>query len=301
MASTRSTLESVAGNLTESMGMRPDIAAPRLSPTPSPKDVGRRPLQGFGRIDVAQVVPDPSQPRADFADERIERLSRSIKDRGQLSPIRVRWSDRHGKWMIIAGERRWRAARRAGLEAIECYFHESDLDASEILQQQLIENCLREDLRPTEEAHAFRKLMDLNGWNQKQLSRTLHLSETRVTRVLSLLKLSPEVRAQIDSGSLSVRAAYEISKLQDTNAQKKLADRSADENLTSQQTANAVRQRKGKANAKPRATRLTFPTEDGWKVVVSASRMGSYEEVEQALSNALDEVRHRIQNNVQLF
>ena len=80
---------------------------------------------------------------------------KSIQEKGQLSPIRVRWSDEHQNWMIIAGERRWRATRRAGLPTIECYFHEGELAPSEILEQQLIENCLREDLRPIEEAKAF--------------------------------------------------------------------------------------------------------------------------------------------------
>ena len=104
MASTRSTLESIAGNLTESMGERPREAALRLSPVASPKDVGRRPLRDFGRIDVKQLMADPEQPRARFSEEAIGRLAKSIREKGQLSPIRVRWSDQHQKWVIIAGE-----------------------------------------------------------------------------------------------------------------------------------------------------------------------------------------------------
>jgi ParB family chromosome partitioning protein len=112
---------------------------------------------------------------------------------------------------------------RAGLPTIECYFHEGELAPSEILEQQFIENCLREDLRPTEEAKAFQRLMNMNGWNQKKLATALRVSETRVTRVLSLLKLPHEIRDDLDSGKLSARAAYEISKLPNPNAQRKLA------------------------------------------------------------------------------
>jgi ParB family chromosome partitioning protein len=258
-------------------------------------------LRNFGRIDVKQVMADPIQPREQFPEEAIERLAKSIREKGQLSPIRVRWSEEHAKWVIIAGERRWRATLRAGLSTIECYFHEADIEPTEILEQQLIENCLREDLRPTEEARAFQKLIDLNGWSQRELAAALRVSETRVTRTLSLLKLPPELQYQIDTRRISVRAAYEISRLPNPSAQQDLARRAAKGALTCEQTAKAVRQRRGRPKPKSPTTHLTFTTEDGWKIVVSAQRKGRYEEVERALRVALDEVQHRIQNNVQLF
>ena len=190
---------------------------------------------------------------------------------------------------------------RAELPTVECYFHEGELTTSEILEQQLIENCLREDLRPTEEAVAFEKLMELNGWSQKRLATALRLSETRITRALSLLKLASELREQVDAGEISARSAYEISKLPDVSAQKKVARRAVESGLTCNQVSSAVRQRRGKAKPKPRSTRLTFAAEDGWTVVVSAARKGTYHEVEQALRAALEEVQLRIRNNVQLY
>jgi ParB family chromosome partitioning protein len=301
MASTRSALEHVSGNLTESMGVRQQEAPPRLSPVPSPRDLGRRPLRNIGRLDVNQVMADPSQPREHFSEEALDRLAKSIREKGQFSPIRVRWMEQHSKWVIISGERRWRATVRAGLPTIECYFHETELKPSEILEQQLIENCLREDLRPIEEARAFQKLMDWNDWSQKELAMALRVSETRVTRILSLLRLAPELQDQTDAGKISARAAYEISKLPSSSAQKTLARRAGNGDLTCEQTAKAVRQRKGRSKPRSPATHLTFTTEDGWKIVVSAPRKGRYEEVEQALSVAMEEVRHRIRNNVQMF
>jgi ParB family chromosome partitioning protein len=301
MASTRSTLEAVADHLAESIGVRSTDSQPQMSPISSPKDAGRRPLRQFGRIDVGQVMADPNQPREAFLEEGIERLAKSIQEKGQLSPIRVRWSDERRKWMIVAGERRWRASLRAGLPTIQCYFHEAELAPSEILEQQLIENCLREDLRPTEEAKAFQRLMQLNSWNQKKLATALRISETRVTRVLSLLKLPQEVHNDIDSGKISARAAYEISKLPNSNAQRELARRATSATLTCNETVKAVRTRRGKARHGRPGTHLTFLTEVGWKVTVSNKRKAPYEEVEQALSDAVEEVRHRIRNRVRLF
>ena len=116
MVSTRSTLERMDDHLEESMGVRAAEPQPRLIPVPSPKDTGRRPLRDYGQADIDQIIPDPDQPRAEFTEESIDRLGKSIQEKGQLSPIRVRWSESLEKWVIIAGERRWRAARRAGYE-----------------------------------------------------------------------------------------------------------------------------------------------------------------------------------------
>ena len=115
------------------------------------------------------------------------------------------------------------------------------------------------------------------------------------------MKLPQEIRDDLNSGKISARAAYEISKLSNPTAQRELARRASKGTLTCNQTAEAVRTRRGKARRKPPGTHLSFLTEDGWKIVVSAKRKAVYEEVEQALSEALEEVRHRIRNRVQIF
>src|SRR5205823_4931405 len=137
MASTRQSLDACATNMQESMGVRQAELRSVLAPAPGKKDAGRRPLRNVGKLAITQVVPDPAQPRVEFAEEPLELLASSIREKGQLSPIRVRWSDDLEKWMIISGERRWRAAQQAGLTEIECYFHEAKLNSSEILEQQL--------------------------------------------------------------------------------------------------------------------------------------------------------------------
>lgn len=283
------------------MGVRIQNLRPKLSPVPQSKDAGRKPLRNVGKVDVNMVIPDPDQPRVEFSEEAIERLASSIADKGQLSAIRVRWSEDVQKWVIIAGERRWRATKLAGLPTIDCYFHETELSKSEVLEQQLIENCLREDLKPVEEAKAFSMLMEFNNWNGKQLAEALRLPPAKVSRTIALLKLPDDIRDQVDSGEIAARAAYEISKLDDNDKRRELAEKAATGTLTHDQAAKAVRQRKGKPKAPSRGVRQTFFTEDGWKVVVSANKKGTYHEIEQALVQTLEEVRQRIDNNVQLF
>jgi ParB family chromosome partitioning protein len=203
--------------------------------------------------------------------------------------------------VIIAGERRWRATKLAGLLTIECYFHAGELSHAETLEQQLIENLLREDLKPLEEAKAFESLMRLNGWNGKQVAETLHVPPSHVSRALALLRLPEDVRQRVDAGQISARAAYELSKLADPAQQRRLAQRAANGRLTHDQAARIVRERQGKRWQQVRATSLSFSAENGFKVVVSAKRRGTYQEIEQALEEALAEARHRIRNNVQLF
>jgi ParB family chromosome partitioning protein len=122
------------------------------------------------------------------------------KPRGSLHPIHVRWSEETERWVIVSGERRWRAARHAGLATVDCFFHEQPLSNGQVLELQLIENLMREDLRPMEEARAFQSLMDLNNWNGKQIAEALQIPASKVSRSLALLDLPAEYQQQVDTG-----------------------------------------------------------------------------------------------------
>lgn len=294
MASVGSILERVGGNLDESMGVRATDLRPTLSPVPDPKDVGRRPLRSVGRVDVSQVVPDPDQPRAEFSDDALDRLAASIRDHGQLAPIRVRWSADLGKWVIIVGERRWRATRRAGLAAIDCVFVDGELSRGELLSQQLIENLLREDLRPVEEAKAFRELIALNGWTGKQLADALRVPPSKVSRTLALLDLPDDLQGRVESGDLPARAAYEISKLANDAQRRHLADAVQDRGLTVEDTRDAVSRRRGRVAAKTRRTRQKLTAPGGIHITVSAVRPVTDAEIEAALVHAAESVRSRM-------
>lgn len=300
MAGVRATLSRVAEHLDESIGRRDDAPAAQLSPVPASRDVGRRPLRNVGRVEIDRVVPDPTQPRVEFDQEAIDRLAQSIRDKGQLAPIHVRWDEALEKWVVICGERRWRATKRAGLPTIDCLFHDDQLTRSQVLEQQLIENLLREDLKPVEQARAFSALMELNKWNGKQVAVALRVPESTISRSLALLRLPEDLQRRVDSGELPARSAYELSKLDDDTLRRTLADDAVAGRLSHDQAARAVRQRKGTRSGS-RKLRLTFPTESGWKVIVTSGRRGGYAEVEHALREALEEVQRRIENNVQLY
>ncbi|MBS0264268.1 MAG: ParB/RepB/Spo0J family partition protein, partial [Planctomycetes bacterium] len=276
MANTRQVLERIGGNLDESLGVREHDLRPKLSPVSQGKDAGRRPLRNVGSVDIHMVIPDPDQPRVEFSEEALERLAESIRDNGQLSPIWVRWSEPMGKWMIVAGERRWRATKRAGLLQIDCRFHDGDISRSEILEQQLIENLLREDLQPIEQAKAFSMLLELNGWTGKQLAEALRVPPSSVSRALALLRLPDDVQEQVAAGAISARSAYELPRLDDESQMRPLAEKAAAGMITHEQAANAVRQRKGKPKSSPRGTRQTFLDPEGWRIVISLNRRGTY-------------------------
>jgi ParB family chromosome partitioning protein len=142
--------------------------------------------------------------------------------------------------------------------------------------------------------------MHMNGWTGKELADAIRVPASKVSRALALLKLPDDVQDKVAEGAISARSAYEISRIPDDGARRALAERAARGVITHQDAAKVVRQRKGKPKPKTRGTKQTFLTTDGWKVVVSANRKGTYHELEQALLVALDEVRIRIRNNVSL-
>ena len=227
MKTTQQLLTGADEHLAESVGRREESTTVRLAPTPLESDIGRRPAPQFGRIEVDRLSPDPNQPRSTFDAEAIERLAASLKNAGQLAPIRARWSKAHKKWLIVAGERRWRAAQHAGLDAVDCYFYSDPLEENEILRLQLVENLLRENLKPIEEALGFRRLMEQQAYTGKQLAAELSVPESKVSRSLALLRLPSDIQQQIEAGDYAPRVAYEIAKLSCPATQRKLAKQAA--------------------------------------------------------------------------
>ena len=294
MSNTKTLLKTLDENLNESIGMRSQDHRAVLSPVARPKDVGRRANRAFGKIDIKRVCPDPNQPRIEFEKEALMQLSNSIRAKGQLAPIRVRWSEELSMWLIISGERRWRACKKAGLKTIDCNFEEQPLSQTQILEEQLIENLLRANLKPVEEAHSFRKLIELNGWTGNQLAMALSISPTRVSRALALLKLPDETRARIDSGKISARAGYELSRLSKSKQQE-----IANEPEVTIKSAVSARKRP-KRTRKPKGKNLTFLCENGWKIVASNQSGKNYHELEEALKESLEEVQLRISNRVSM-
>jgi ParB family chromosome partitioning protein len=234
-------------------------------------------LQGVAKsknaieVPVDKIQPDPDQPREEFEAEALERLAESLKAKGQLQPIRVRWDEGRGVYVIIMGERRWRAAVMARLPVMTCVVHEGTLDPGEQLALQLVENALREDLRPVEQAKAYRKLMDMHNWSGNRLAKELAIDQAAVSRALALLDLPAAVQAKVDSGELATRTAYEIGKLDDAAEQLALAERAAAREISRDQVQATVKARKiGKpASAATPSPRREIRFDDGAKIVVT--------------------------------
>jgi ParB family chromosome partitioning protein len=238
-------------NLSESLGVRAGVAAggappPAAFPRETSPDDGRTRARDAGHMEIDRIVPDPDQPRKEFSDDAIDRLAASLLKHGQLMPIRVRWDASIGKWLVISGERRYRAALRAGLKTVACVFADDGLSPSEVLQEQIIENLLREDLKPIEQARAYRQLMDLHGWTAKELSGELHVSQGAISKSLTLLTLPAELQGQVDDGAIPATAAYEVAKVEDRAVQREIARRIVDEDLTRDAAAEVVREASGK-------------------------------------------------------
>ena len=165
------------GNVMESMGAGRaggfTLPTAGAIPEESAKYQGCTRIKSALLIQVDRVAADPNQPRKEFEAESLRQLADSLKERGQLQPIRVRWDAAMERWVIIAGERRWRAAVQAGLLTITAVEAAKPLTADEILEEQLIENCVREDLKPIEQARAYKALIDSRGISQRQLAETL--------------------------------------------------------------------------------------------------------------------------------
>ena len=151
-------------------------------------------------IEIARIYPNPNQPRTHFADEAIDELADSIRERGVISPILVREVD--GGYQLIAGERRWRAAQKAQLHLIPALV--KPLGDAESAEVALIENIQREDLSVIEEADGYRKLIDRHGHTQEQLSRLVAKSRSHIANLLRLLDLPDDIRTMLVAGELTM-------------------------------------------------------------------------------------------------
>ena len=157
--------------------------------------------QGVKKINISQIIPNPSQPRKNFIENELKELSLSIKNQGLIQPIIVRPGD-DGQYQIIAGERRWRASQLAGLHEIECIIR--DVEDVNVLEAALIENIQREDLNVIEEAYAYTGLIELKNITNENLSKKIGISSSHVSNILRLLELDDEIKNFVISGKLSM-------------------------------------------------------------------------------------------------
>jgi ParB family chromosome partitioning protein len=203
----------------------PDTIAPPAAPSDRPFEV-----------DTDLLRPNKFQPRTSMDDGRIDELARSIRANGIIQPIAVRKVE--GRYEIIAGERRWRAAQRAGLLKVPIVVR--DIPENRLLAVALIENIQREDLNPIEEANAYRRLGDEFHLTQEQIADAVGKDRSSVANYIRLLKLPREVRDKVGAGSLSMGHARAILGLADESAQLRVAHAVLEKGLSVRETEALV-------------------------------------------------------------
>lgn len=219
-------------------------------------------------IKISQIEPNRNQPRRSFDEDALEELSQSIKEHGVLQPILVR-PQIYGGYQIVAGERRYRASRRAGLTEIPAIIKE--LSDSETMQVALIENLQRRDLSDLEEAKGYQTLMDEYGFSQEDVARTVGKSRSAVANTLRLLGLPDVVKDLLDQGKISAGHARALLSVDQDKQIKEAADKIIKEGLSVRQTEKLV---KNIGGAQP-------------KKKPAVQKLSPYAEVELALTDAL--------------
>ena len=201
---------------------------------------------GLAQVHVDLIEPNPYQPRRTFTEESLAELAASIRSSGLVQPVLLRRVDE--RYQLVAGERRWRAARLAGLESIPAVVRElTDRDALELA---LTENLLREDLNPLDVAHAFGALQDKYGLSHEEIADRLGLSRTGVTNTLRLLRLPQAVQSLLASGDISAGHARALVALDSATLQTQLAKVIAKRGLSVRQVEAMVALQELKSKAK---------------------------------------------------
>ncbi|MBN2113668.1 MAG: ParB/RepB/Spo0J family partition protein [Acidimicrobiia bacterium] len=198
-------------------------------------------VQGYTSIPLDAISPNPQQPRQAIAAEALQGLAASIREVGVLQPIVVRHGEEPGTFVLIAGERRWRAARLAGLKEIAALVREGD-DTSG-LAEALVENVQREDLTPLEEAAAYRQLLEDCGLTHEEVGARVGRSRPAITNTLRLLQLPASIQGLLAQGELTAGHCRAVLALDDMAYAEELARRAAEEGWPVRRLEEAVRAR----------------------------------------------------------
>jgi ParB family chromosome partitioning protein len=215
--------------------------------------------QGAVEVDIDLLVPNEKQPRVQMDDAKLDDLARSIKDNGVIQPILVQ---RIGDlYRIIAGERRWRAAQRAGLLKVPVVVRDVPIDSDrQVLQLALIENIQRENLNPVDEAAAYQRLADEFGLTHDQIAAAVGKDRSSVANYVRLLKLAGEVRADLAAGALTMGHARALLALTDHAAQRQASREVISRALSVRETEALVKRLV--SPAAPRVAKADVPATD---------------------------------------
>src|SRR5687767_5170625 len=201
-----------------------------------------RPAQIGRMIPVDKLDPNPEQPRVEFGD--LTELTASIAEKGVLEPLLVKPNRLTGRWMIIAGERRWRSAQKAGLKEVPCV--EMEVDDGTVAEIALIENMQRKDLTVWEEADGLLALCDRFGYSHEEVAKKVGKSRTTVTEALSIAKIPRDVREICSAGDINAKSSLlQIVRQPDDDSMRRLAKQIASQGLNRNDAREARRQDMG--------------------------------------------------------
>jgi ParB family chromosome partitioning protein len=217
------------------------------------------PTEGFAWVQIDAITPNPRQPRERFDEEALEALAASIREVGVLQPIVIGPADDEGRHVLVAGERRLRAAKLAGLDTIPAVIRVSD--DSGRLAEALIENVQREDLGSLEEAAAYRSLMEDFDMTHEQVAERVGKSRSAITNTVRLLNLPGAIQGLLADARLSAGAARALLGTSDTAFAVRTANRAADEGWSVRQVEEAVRKHEGGDPDSPGPARRERPAE----------------------------------------
>ena len=225
-----------------------DAAPVEITPTNKKTTTAEEPASGDSvrYIKTFDIMPNENQPRKTFDEEKLQDLANSILEHGVIQPIILR---KKGKsYEIVAGERRWRAAIKAGLTEVPCLVRELDEEQNMLIA--IIENMQREDLNPIEEAEGISRMVETFGMTQDAVSKSLGKSRPYITNSLRLLKLPDYVRDLVSEGKLSAAHGRTVITIEDEDARKKLCDKIVREGLSVRETEKLAAEI-GKPKKKP--------------------------------------------------
>ena len=189
-------------------------------------------------IDIDLIEPNTLQPRTNFDEERLEELAQSIKSNGIIQPLLVRRLNGE-RFQLVAGERRWRAAQRAGLLRVPCVVREIPED--KILELALIENIQRQELNAIEEAHAYKRLIESLGLTQEMVAQRVGRDRTFITNYLRLLRLPEDIQQLVERDKLSMGHARALLGIDDPEIQRKVAKNVTEHGLSVRETERTIK------------------------------------------------------------
>jgi len=251
-------------------------------------------------IPIHQIEPNPEQPRVEIGD--LTELSNSIKQKGVLEPLLVKPVRETGSWMIIAGERRWRAANLAGLKEVPCI--ELDIDDKSIAEIALIENLQRKDLTVWEEADGLAALAESFGYTHEEIAKKISKSRTTVTESMAIAGIPEDVREKCRAADISAKSTLlEVARQFDDAAMSDFVENITAKNLSREEVRNAARPKSKSAEAAESKTAKDSPTnifkyssaDKSFQLEISFQSNKDFvkKDVLQALKEAFDSVKSR--------